>query len=121
MPQNNHESAGHEDIFPRQLTEIGKKYVDAVMNVQIGLLDELRQANAELIASAQSRLVLASDLYAKLIAARSLPDAAAACQEWTQQRADLLAEDGRHALCHSQKLLEAGTRFFSNGSPNETM
>jgi hypothetical protein len=61
MPQSNHECVGHEDIFPHQLTEMGKKYVDAVMNVQVGLLDELRQANAELIASAQSRLALASD------------------------------------------------------------
>jgi hypothetical protein len=108
-------------VSPHQLTEIGKKYVDAVMNVQIGLCDELRQANEEWIASAQSRLALVSDLYAKLMAARSLPDAAAACQEWTRQRADLLVEDGCHALIHSQKLLEAGTRFFSNGSPNGTM
>jgi Phasin protein len=121
VTQDNLESAAHEDMFPHQLTEVGKKYVDAVMNVQIGLLDELRQANEEWIASAQSRLALASDLCAKLMAARSLPDAAAACQEWTQQRADLLVEDGRHAFIHGQKLMEAGTRFFSNGSPNGTM
>jgi len=121
MTQGNHESAGHDEVFPHQLTEMGKKYVDAMLNAQIGLFDELRQANEEWIASAQSRLTLASDLCAKLMAARSLPDAASACQEWTKQRADLLAEDGRQALTHSQKILQVGTRFFSNGSRDGTM
>jgi len=120
MLESNRQSAGSEDMFPRQLTEMGKSYVDAMMEVQAGVLNELRQANEEWIASAQSRLALVSDLCAKLMSARSLPDAAMACQEWTQQRTDLLATDGRRAFIHGQNLLEAGTRLFSSASSKDT-
>jgi len=117
MSQNDQQITGSENIFPQELAEMGKRYVDAMMEAQTGFLNELRQANEEWIASAQSRLTLASDLCAKLMTARSLPEAATACQEWTKHRADLLAEEGRYALTHSQKLLEASTHFLSNGSP----
>jgi hypothetical protein len=42
-----------------------------------------------------------------------------ACQEWSQRRLALMAEDGKHLLADTQKLMEAGARMLtSSGWPS---
>jgi hypothetical protein len=65
---------------------------------------------------AQSEANLASELASKLTAARSIPDAMAAYQEWASQRFEMMAEDGKHLLADTQKLMEGATHLLPNGS-----
>jgi hypothetical protein len=120
MSQTGHQNAGRDSelagMGPQELAEMGKSFVDSIMQAQAGFLHELQQANEEWIANTQSKLNLASALCTKLMSAHSMPEVASACQDWATQRANLFAEDGQRALAHGQKLLESGTRLLSRGS-----
>jgi hypothetical protein len=98
---------------PQELAQMGKAFVDSVMQAQAGFLHELQQANEDWIANTQLKLNLASTLCTNLMSAHSMPEVATACQDWATQRANLFAEDGRRALLYGQKLLESGTRLMS--------
>jgi len=63
----------------------------------------------------QSQAELASEFASKLTAARSIPDAMTACQDWTSRRFEMMAEDGQHLLADTQKFMEAGAHLFANG------
>jgi hypothetical protein len=120
MSQTGHQNGGWDSklagMGPQELAEMGKGFVDSVMQAQAGFLHELQQANEEWIANMQLKLNLASTLCTKLMSAHSMPEVATACQDWATQRANLFAEDGRCALAHGQKILESGTRLMSSGS-----
>ena len=63
----------------------------------------------------QSEASLTSEFASKLTTARTLPDAMTVCQEWSQRRLELMAEDSKHLLADTQKLMDAGTRMLTNG------
>ena len=100
---------------PTEFAEMGKQRLDAAMVVQAELLDKFGGMNQAWLARTQSEVDLASELTNKLIAARSLPDATAAWQEWANKRMNLLAEDGRRLVADGQKVMECGARLCSNG------
>lgn len=103
------------NFAPTELAAMGKKRLEATIEMQTELLDKLQEMNREWLARVQSEVDLASELTSKLTAARSLPDAATACQEWASKRVDMVAKDGRRFLGNSQKVMETGARLFSNG------
>lgn len=108
------------NLVPTDLAEMGKKRIEASIAMQTELLDKLQETNREWLARVRSEIDLASELTSKLTAARSLPDAATACQEWASKRMDMLAEDGRRVVADNQKFIEASARFFSNGGTGAT-
>ncbi len=59
---------------------------------------------------------LASEFTSKLTAARYIPEATSACQEWTRRRFEMMAEDGKHLLANTQNFMETGARLMSSGS-----
>lgn len=103
------------NFAPRGLAELGKKRLEATIEMPTELLDMVHKANRVWLARAQSEVDLASDLASKLTAARSLPDAAMAWQEWASKRMNMFAEDGRRLVAGSQRFMETGAQFFSNG------
>ena len=60
------------------------------------------------------RSELRFQLASKLTAARSIPDAMTACQEWGR-RFEMMAEDGKHLLSDTQKFMETGAHLLANG------
>ena len=100
---------------PMPLAEIGK-HLQATVALQSELLDKWQEVNREWFARVQSEVAIASELTNKLMTARSLPDATAACQEWATRRMNLCAEDGRRLVADGQKLMEIGARLLSNGN-----
>jgi hypothetical protein len=58
----------------------------------------------------QSEASLASELTSRLTAARSPADAAAAYQEWMSRRMGMAAEDGKHLLANTQKIMQTGAQ-----------
>jgi hypothetical protein len=102
--------------FPlTDFAEMSKQRLDATIAAQNELLDKLKEMNDAWLARVQSEAELGSELTNKLLAARSLPDAAAAWQEWATRRMNLLAEDGRRIVADGQKVVEASARLWSNG------
>ncbi len=95
---------------------MGGKRIEEFVNLQTKLLNEFQETNRQWFDRAQSEVNLASEFAAKLTAARSVPEAMAACQEWTSRRFAMMAEDGKHLLADTQKFMEVGARLLSNGA-----
>ncbi len=57
---------------------------------------------------------LATELGTSLSAARSLPEIATACQEWSRRRMETASQDARHLLADTQSFIEIGARWRSN-------
>ncbi len=102
--------------MPTEFAEMGKKRVEEFVNAQTELVQKLQEMNRQWFDRAQSEANLASELASKLTAARSIPDAMAAYQQWTSRRFEMMAEDGKHLLADTQKLMEAAARLLPNGS-----
>lgn len=85
------------------------------VNAQTEFLDTLQETNREWFDRMQSEANLTSEFASKLTAARSIPEAIAACQEWTTRRFELIADDGKRLLADTQKFMETGARLLSSG------
>ena len=95
--------------------------VESIVQMQKDMFDTLAEMNQRWLGRTTAEANLASELGAKLVAARSLPESAEACQRWMAQRMKLAAEDGQRFATDSQKLMQATTRVFSNGWSNGSM
>jgi Phasin protein len=102
--------------IPTEFVEMGKKRVEAMIDVQKELFGTFEKLNRDLVARAKSEADLASDLAAKLMAAHSVPETATVYQEWIGKRIKMFAEDRQRLFAHSQELMKAGARLSSNGS-----
>jgi hypothetical protein len=49
------------------------------------------------------------------MAARSIPEAMTAYQEWANRQLEMTAEDAKHFFADGQKFIEASTRLMSSG------
>lgn len=104
-------------FIPMNLLEMNKKCLDTFIEAQTEFLSELQEMNLEWALRASSEANLTSEFVGKLTAARSLPAAAAAYQDWIQQHMQLFAEDGRRFMSNGQKFMQASAQAFSNGLP----
>jgi hypothetical protein len=102
-------------LIPTELAKMAGKGVESIVQVQKDMFDTLAEMNQRWLGRTTAEADLASELGAKLAAARSLPEATEACQRWMAQRVKLAAEDGQRFATDSQKLMEATGRMFSNG------
>jgi len=101
-----------------EFAALGTKRVEEYVNAQAELTKVFEDMSRRWADRVQSEANLASDFVAKVMAARSIPDALTACQEWTQQRLERMAEDGKRVLADAQKVMEAEGRFVSTGWPS---
>jgi len=113
--------SSHPNLMPTEFAAMAKKRIDEFVDMQTELLDKLQETNRQWFDRAQSEANLASEFATKLTAARSVPDAIAACQEWTSRRFEMMAEDGKHFLSDSQKFMETGSRLMSSGWPTKSV
>lgn len=99
-----------------EFAALGKKRMEAFVNVQSELLDEIQEANRRWLDRFQSEANLTSEFASKLSGARTIPDAMAVSRDWATRYFQMLAEDGRHFADDTRKLMETGARMFANGS-----
>jgi uncharacterized damage-inducible protein DinB len=99
----------------QEFSEMGRKRVEDFVKAQSELLGHIQETNRQWIDRMQSEASLASEFAAKLTAARSMPDAVSACQEFGSRRLEMMTEDSRHLLSDARKFMEAGTRMWSGG------
>jgi Phasin protein len=98
-----------------EFAAIGSKRIDELANLQTELLNQLQTSNRQWFDRALSEANFASAFASRLTAARSIPEAMTACQEWVGRRLELLAEDGRNLSADAQRFMETGARLLSNG------
>jgi hypothetical protein len=108
------------NLIPAEFAEIGKKRIEAIMEIHKELLDQFAEFNQAWFTRAKSEASLASEFVTKLTAARSVPETTSACQECMGKRMEMLADDSRRYFADSQKFLQLGTRFLMNGSAGGT-
>jgi Phasin protein len=115
------EKPGVEKAFPfsfdtSEFAALGKKRMEALVNAQTELLDEIQEANRRWMDRFQSEANLASEYASKLSGTRTIPDAMAVSRDWATRYFQMLAEDGRHFADDTRKLMETGARMFGNGT-----
>jgi hypothetical protein len=114
MSQKEVHREGTQNAFPLNLTEIpgmGNKWIEGFVNVQTELFEKLQESNKQWLDRLQSEANMASDLASTLASARSMPDVMTACQEWSNRRFVMMAEDGKHLFADAQKFMETGARL----------
>ena len=121
MARNDPRSEANEKNLPTpgvisgQFAAMGQRRIEEFLNARTDLLEKLQELNKQWLERVQSEANLASELASKLTAARSIPDTMTACQEWSNRRFEMMAEDGKHAFADAQKFMETGARLLSNG------
>jgi hypothetical protein len=112
----------HADTTPRgampgttfpEWAELGRQRLEALMGAQKELFETFEEVNRDWVSRAKSEAELASEFFAKLVSAKSLPDAARIYQECAGRQLDMLAEDSRRFLVASQKIMNC---VWQNGS-----
>jgi phosphoenolpyruvate-protein kinase (PTS system EI component) len=99
----------------KQVTETEKKMSDAALEAQKEFLKTFEEMSREVMSRAAAEIELGVKLSKKLSAARSIPDAVAAYQEWLSDEMNARSEDARLFMVNSQKFMTSSTRAFSSG------
>src|SRR5260370_31249534 len=102
-------------VIPTDLAKMAGNGVETIVQMQKDMFDTLTEVNQRWLGRTTAEATLASELGAKLAAARSFPESAEACQQWMAQRVKMAAEDGQRFATDSQKFMEATARMVSNG------
>jgi hypothetical protein len=101
-------------LTPSELAAMGKKNMDEFAIAQAELFSAMQETHRHWFHRIQSEARLVSEFAHDVTNAGSIPDAVAACQEWTSRRFDMLVDDNKHLLAHSQKVMKAGALLLPN-------
>jgi hypothetical protein len=101
-------------LIPTEFAKLAGKGFE-IVQLQKDMFDTLAEMNQCWLGRATAEAKLASELGARLTAARSFPESAEACQQWMAQRVKMAAEDGQRLATDSQKFMHATARMFANG------
>jgi cell division septum initiation protein DivIVA len=107
-------TAANRLVFP-EMAEMGKKRIENFVDAQRELLNQVQETNRQWFDRMQSEAKVTSDCANKVMAARSIPEAMTACQEWANRTLEMTAEDAKHFFSDGQKFMEASTRLLSSG------
>src|SRR5882757_3153170 len=89
------------DLLAAELAELGKKQIETITKAQTQVFDAIEAWNHDLLSHAKSQAILASDIAARLMAARSIPETATACQDWLSRRDDVFGKDSQRFFAAS--------------------
>jgi phasin protein len=96
-----------------ELAAIGKQRFENFVSTQAEILGQFREMNELWLSRFRSEADLASEFATKLTAARSIPEAMSASQEWTSRRLQAITEDGMRLLTLIQKLAETSAHLVA--------
>ncbi len=95
--------------------DTASKAGSASFQVQSEFFNALQEMGLDWMSRATAEIDLELKLSKKLSAARSVPDAVMAYQEWLSEEIGARAEDARWLVSNGQKLVDTSARFLSNG------
>ena len=76
------EKSSLANLIPAEFAAIGKKRLDEYIAMRTEQLEKLQEVNRNWFDRMETEATLASEFATKLTAARSIPEAATAYQEW---------------------------------------
>jgi hypothetical protein len=95
----------------------GAEYTEQLARAQSELLETFQKSNQKWADRLQTEVKLFSELSARLGAARSIPEAAAAYQSYANQHLVMANEDARHVFEDYQALVKTGTHLWPANWP----
>ena len=98
-------------------SEFVTEKTEELVRAENELLERFRKSNEKWSERLQTEVKLFSELGAKLNAARSIPEAAAAYQSYASQHLAMAGEDARHLFEDCQVLAETGARLWTTNWP----
>ena len=101
-----------QEQISQEYAAMGQKTLEAMNGMQKGFLDALQEFNRQWVSGVNAEMALGSELLAKLTAAKSVPDAAIACQGCMNRQMEIIAENSRQMLAAGEKLMP---QMFGHG------
>jgi hypothetical protein len=98
-----------------EMAGISRKNLETLAAVQKEFLDALSKANRVWITYFNEEAALTSNFTEKLTKTKSIPDAAAAYQEWMSEHMELLSTQAEKVLAETQDFTKACTQIVDNG------
>jgi hypothetical protein len=83
--------------------------------IQKEWLETVQRAHRDWVSRLEADAKLGSEFASKVAAAKALPEAAAAYQEWMGRRMELFSKDWQKVVEDTQKFLNTCTRIAANG------
>jgi hypothetical protein len=109
--------SSEHDVSSSEFAAMAKTHAEDLARTQNELFDTFRKSSQKWADRLQAEVSLFSELSAKLTSARSIPEAAAACQNYAGQHVLMAGEDAKHLLEDGRVLFETGTRLWSSNWP----
>jgi hypothetical protein len=98
-----------------EIGETGKKSVQAIVEIQKEIFDNLERMNRDWFVRAREEANAACELATKMATVRSVPDTAGIYQQWMTRRMEMFSEDSQRYFADSQKFMQSTARLLSNG------
>jgi hypothetical protein len=90
----------------------GAAQAERLSRFQADLFEKIQEVNRHWLERVQSEAALATELAAKMISARSFPDAATVYQEWASRQLKFATEDASYVISTGQALMDMGSRLL---------
>jgi hypothetical protein len=120
-PHSEHRTKSAPNQKVAEFAAMGKKHMEEFAKVQAEIFDQVRVVNQQWMEHLQYQANLASKVAIQLAAAHTIPEAMSIYREWTSRQLETIANDGKHLLDDTQKLIGISARLLSNGwMPNWT-
>ena len=103
------------NLMSSDMAGMGRKNIEALAAVQKEFLDTLNKVNRAWFACCNEEATLASNFARKVTAATSIPEAAAAYQEWASQQIELFSKQAQKVFEETQDFTKACTQIVRNG------
>jgi Phasin protein len=103
------------NFMPSDAAGIGKKQFEAMAAVQKQFLDALNKANRAWVECFNEEAALTSSFTRKVSTAGSIPEAAAAYQEWAGQQMELFSRQAKKIFEETQEFNKACGQIVGNG------
>ena len=103
------------NLAPAEFAASAMKRFEEFAKAYTEQFDNFQETNRQWLDRVQAEANLASESVSKLTAARSIPDAMTAYQEWSSRRLEMMAEDTKHIMDNTQKFVQTSARLLANG------
>ena len=103
------------NLASAEFTAIAMKRFEEFAKAQTEQFDKFEETNRQWLDRVQAEVNLTSEFVSKLAAARSIPDAMTAYQEWGNRRLEIMAEDTRHLMDNTQEFMRTNAKLLANG------
>jgi hypothetical protein len=109
------ESATPFGLIPSELIAMGRQHIHECAKAHSELVDRFHDANRSWLKYLRSEADLSVEFTSKMIAARSIPGAAAVVLDWTNRHMEMATVDAKHVLADTQRIMEIGVRLLPGG------